>query len=32
MIGRIEGRPGEVLVLGPDGQILKLAAGGFTHF
>jgi len=32
MIGRIEGRPGEVRVLGADGQILNLAAKGFTHF
>jgi len=32
VIGRIEGRPGEVRVLGADGQILNLAAKGFTHF
>jgi thiamine-monophosphate kinase len=32
MIGRIEGRPGGMKVLGPDGETLKLAAKGFSHF
>jgi thiamine-monophosphate kinase len=31
-IGRIEGRPGSVMVLGADGQTLKLGRKGFTHF
>jgi thiamine-monophosphate kinase len=32
MIGRIEGGAGKIKVLGPDGETLKLAAKGFSHF
>jgi thiamine-monophosphate kinase len=32
MVGRIEGRAGEVKVLGPDRQVLKLRRTGFAHF
>ena len=32
MIGRIEDHAGEVRVLGPDGETLKLEHSGFSHF
>jgi hypothetical protein len=32
MIGRIEALPGEVRVLRPDGEPLKLDRKGFSHF
>jgi len=32
MIGRIEGRAGEMRVVGRDGRAIKLERKGFAHF